>query len=183
MSRKITRSFASFLRAWGNDHPDRGFAFGELVQPVITVADESHAAERMMQPIIYTRLQLGAAGAGIYSLAGYTAPGGGALLQLAEMGNNTRLGIWDDGTDGITTPGAAVDPSGNFRTRMPFAGRLRYGTAAADPNPGTETIMLTTGELIENLYLPSGCAIAFWGSAANQIVSLARIHIVEGVLA
>ena len=181
MPRKITRSFASFLRAWGNDSPDRGFLFGELAQPVVKVADESHAFARMMTPIIQTRLYLAAAGAGVWSIAGYTAPAGGALIKLAEAGGNTRWGLWDDGGDGITTPGAAVDPPGNFRTRMPFAGRLRYGTAAADPNPGTEQVLITTGELIQDLYLPPGCAIGFWGAAANQICTIARIHIVEGV--
>jgi len=181
MARKTTRSFAGVLRAWGSDHPERGFTLAEQVQPVAVVSHDADAVMRTPSPTIFTRFYR-AALAGSYSLGAYTAPPGGALVIEAEIGAaGTRMYLYDDGTDGILANAAAIDPVGNFRTRWPFRGRLRHGTSNVDPNPGTEIITFAQNDILRDIYLPGGCAIAFSGAAANTIVTVGWFHVREGV--
>jgi hypothetical protein len=181
MARKTTRSYASFLRAYGNDRPDLGFDLGELVQPVVVIDDTSRIARRLTAPVIIARLVEASAGAGIWSMGSYLAGPYGATVLHIHWDAAGRMYFFDDGTDGITTVTAVQDPACNLRNVAPILGRLREGTHNADPNPATDLLTFAAGDEINvPIPLPAGCAISFSGSAANQQCSIGRLVIVEG---
>ena len=178
MAKRITRSFASFLRGWGNEQPDRGFTLGEQIQPVAVVADDSELMRRVDQPTFATRMNSLAAGAGRWSICALNASSYGFHIIKLHMGGNGRMSMVNTG-DAITANRAAVVPPVQNRIR-PLRTTLFTGDAGAEPIPaGSEFCLLATSDEITDFWVPPNHQLLVYGTAANQSVQVGWVVVRE----
>ena len=180
MSRKTTRSYAGFLRAYGNDFPQLGFTLGEQLQPVVIVDDQSSISRPPPSPEVLTRLYR-AALAGSFSLCVLTAGAGGArVLRLSQETTGGRVVLRND-SDGINANRVAVLPPVGIDSTAVMTSSLTYGTNTVSPlQAGREFIQLTANELVDDLVVPPSHSLILYGLAANTLSSW-WIHYREGV--
>jgi len=171
MTRKISRSFASFLRAYGNDHPESGLVMGETLQPVVVVDDTTGLARKHSGTTVVSRLYR-AALAGSFSIAAVHAGQAGLTVLKLEASANGRITVRNDG-DQIAANRAAIDPpvGAPAATTAQMQSMIYTGTAVPDPNGGTEYFQMQTGEELGDLWIPPNHALILYGFAVNQVVS------------
>ena len=176
MARRISASFASLLRRYRDDHPERSFPLGELLQPVLLVDDASHTMPPVPSPTWAARMIDIAAGAGRWSCCVIQAGPGGARVKQLVSGGNTRITLRPD----LPTLAnqTAVIPA--IQNDVGYRALLWSGDAAAEPlTAGRENLLLALNEEVRDLWIPAAYFLIGYGVAANQQASFKLVHVQE----
>jgi hypothetical protein len=180
MSRKTTRSFASFLRAYGNDSPEHGFTLAEQLQPVVVVDDASALSKPPPCPEVLTRFYLAALAAN-YSIGTINAgPAGLRILTLRCVVTGGRVCMRNDGDQIATNRLAVLPPVGTTSTAV-MSSALYTGNNTASPEvAGQEFVQFLALDEVHDLVVPANHSLILFGFAVNQVLSF-WVHYREGL--
>lgn len=170
MSRKLGAGYVNLLRELGNDHPEAGFDLGELLQGVLIAEDQSHLHRLADFATVGVRLNQLAGGAGVWSLGAVNTNGVSIKISTLKAVAAGRVCLRTDG-DQISAGRTAVSPPVGVQG-VTMRSACYVGTAAADPNPGSDFLSLAGGDVVSDIWIPANCSLIFTGAAANQAVTV-----------
>jgi hypothetical protein len=179
MSRKTTRSFAGFLRAYGNDTPEHGFTLAEQLQPVVVVDDASALSKPPPCPEVLTRLYLAALAAN-YSIAAINAGSAGLRILALNCAVAGRICMRNDGDQIATNRLAVLPPVGTTSTAVMSSAIYTGNNTASPAVAGQEFLQFAAGDEVHDLVVPANHSLILHGIAVQQILSF-RVHYREGL--